>query len=174
MASRIKFARKRGLAIGRALSSASGEEGAAILETALSITVFLTFLFGIFEAGFALYSYHFISEAAREGTRYASVRGNSWGTACAAYTSYECTASSTQIQSYVQNIGFPGINPSYMTVTPSWSAYSEGSSCPSSGACNSYGNLVTVNVTYNFPLIVPFIPAKTFALSSTSAMIISY
>ena len=45
------------------------------METAMSMIILLTFMFGVMEAGFALYSYHFISEAAREGTRYAIVRG---------------------------------------------------------------------------------------------------
>ena len=63
----VRLARKR--------SSARDEEGSAIMETAMSSLILLTFLFGVFEAGFMVYSYHFISEAAREGARYAIVRG---------------------------------------------------------------------------------------------------
>jgi Flp pilus assembly protein TadG len=150
-----------------------GEEGSVIMETAMSSIILLTFLFGVIETGFALYSYHFISEAAREGTRYAIVRGSSAGTAaCTAPGPPICIAQSADIQTYVKGLGFPGINPGNMTVTPTWSAYPKGSTCPAAGPCNSFGNLITIQVQYSFPLTVPFIPAHTFAMSSTAAMII--
>jgi Flp pilus assembly protein TadG len=151
------------------------EEGSAIMETAMSMILLLTFLFGVIEIGFALYSYHFISQAAREGTRYAIVRGASSGspvgTACGTgYNSYNCVASAANVQSYVQNLGF--LNTTNMTVSTVWSAYVSGNSCPTTGPCNSPGNQVTVTVQYNFPVNVPFLPPKTYALSSTAAMII--
>jgi Flp pilus assembly protein TadG len=151
----------------------SGEEGSAIMETAMSSIILLTFLFGVIETGFALYSYHFISEAAREGTRYAIVRGSTTGASnCTAPGPPTCKAQSADVQTYVKGLGFPGINPGNLTVTPTWSAYANGSSCPPAGPCNSPGNLITIQVQYSFPLTVPFIPAHTFAMSSTAAMII--
>ncbi len=148
------------------------EEGSAILETAMSIIIMLVFIFGVMETGFALYSYHFISEAAREGTRYAIVRGSTAGAACASYNSSACKASTTDVTNYVKNIGFPGINPSDLTVNPVWSVYPKGTSCPGTPPCNSPGNQIAVTVQYNFHLNVPFIPPYTYALSSTAAMII--
>jgi len=150
-----------------------GERGSAILETALSMVILLTFIFGVMEGGLALYSYHFISEAAREGTRYAIVRGSSAGPACTAPGPPTCAAQTADIQTYVQNLGFPGINPANMTVTPAWSVYPAGGTCTPSASCNNPGNLVTVTVQYNFPLTVPFVPAHTYSLTSTSAMVIS-
>jgi Flp pilus assembly protein TadG len=159
--------------VARKQRSARAEEGSAIIETAVSITILLTFLFGVMETALALYSYHFISEAAREGTRYAIVRGALAGTAnCTAPGPPTCIAQSADIQTYVQNLGFPGINPGNMTVTPVWSAYTSGKTCPTAGPCNTPGNLITITVQYNFPLTVPFVPAHTYALSSTAAMII--
>ena len=67
------------LAMGRAKRRVGNECGSAIMETAMSTVIFLTFLFGIFETGFALYTYFLISEAAREATRYAIVRGSTAG-----------------------------------------------------------------------------------------------
>jgi Flp pilus assembly protein TadG len=152
------------------------EEGQSIVETAMSLMILLTFMFGVFEAGFALYSFHFISEAAREGTRYAIVRGSSAGPACSAPGPPICSAqggnNTGDIATYVKDLGFPGINPNNMTVNSTWSAYVHGSSCPSTGPCNSPGNLVKIVVTYNFPLTVPFVPLQTYSMSSTSAMII--
>jgi Flp pilus assembly protein TadG len=147
---------------------ARGEEGSAIMETAMSIIILLTFMFGVMEVGFALYSYHVIAEAAREGTRYAIVRGASAGAACGSYSSYDCMASSTDIQNYVQNLGLLA----NMTVAPVWSTYTSGKTCPTTPPCNSPGNLITVTVTYNFPLNVPFIPPHSYAMTSTAAMII--
>jgi Flp pilus assembly protein TadG len=138
--------------------------------------VLLTFLFGIIETCLMLYTYHFVSEAAREGTRYAVVRGSTaGGSNCAAPGAATCIAQggndTGDIATYVKSLSFPGIDPANMTVNSTWSSFVHGSSC--SALCNSPGNLVTVKVIYNFPLTIPFVPAHTFALSSTSAMIIS-
>jgi Flp pilus assembly protein TadG len=151
-----------------------GEEGSAIFETALALTILLSSMFGIIETGLMLYTYHFISEAAREGTRYAIVRGSSAGATCAAYTSPPtCMATAPQIKSYVENLGFPGIDPSKMTVTVNNVGYPAGVICTPSAACNNPGNQVTVGITYHFPLNIPFVPAHTYTMTSTSAMIIS-
>jgi Flp pilus assembly protein TadG len=148
------------------------EEGSAIMETAMSSIILLTFMFGVIETGFAFYSYHFISEAAREGSRYAMVRGSSAGSACATYSSSACQASTSDIQNYVKNLGFPGIDPGQITVTVANAGYPAGVVCSPSASCNNPGNMVTVKVDYSFPLVVPFIPAHTYAMSSTAAMVI--
>jgi Flp pilus assembly protein TadG len=155
-------------------SSTRGEEGQTIVETAMSIIILMTFMFGVMEGSLAVYSYHFISEAAREGARYAMVRGSTAGAACGtSYNSYDCVASAANIQTYVQFLGYPGINPSNMTVTSAWATFATGNSCPASPSpCNSPGNQVTVTVSYSFPLNVPFIPPHTYTMSSSAAMII--
>jgi Flp pilus assembly protein TadG len=157
--------------------STQGEEGLTILETAMSSLMLFTFIFGIMEIAFAAYSYHAISESAREGTRYAIIRGStaagSAGTACAAPGPPTCVAQSADIQTYVKGIGFPGINPGNMTVTPTWSAFTQGFSCPVAGPCNSPGNLITITVQYNFPVSLPFVSITSIAMSTQSAMIIS-
>jgi len=159
--------------IARKQRGARGEEGSAIMETAMSSIILLTFIFGVMETGFAIYSYYFISEAAREGTRYAIVRGSSAGADCgSSYNSYDCIASIGNVQSYVMYLGYPGINPSNMTVNVSYAGYPAGVTCSPSASCNNPGNLVTVTVQYNFPLNVPFIPPHTYAMTSTAAMVI--
>ena len=50
--------------------------GQTLVETALSIAALLMFIIGSAEIGLAAYSYHFISDASREATRYAIVRGS--------------------------------------------------------------------------------------------------
>ena len=124
--------------------------------------------FGLIEICLALYSYHFMAVAAREATRYAIVRGSS----CTGFAS-ACPAAASDIQSYVQGLGFPGINSANVTTTTTWSAYPAGATCMPSASCNNPGNQVTVTVQYQFPLSIPFVPPTTLTLSSTSAMVIS-
>ncbi len=130
------------------------EQGATLVETALSLAILLSMIIGIMEMSLALYSYHFLSEAARDGTRYAMVRGSS----C---TATGCPATNASIQSYVKGLGYPGIDPSKMNVTTTW---------PST---NAPGNSVKVTATYQFPLSVPFVMISTIHMSSTSEMVIS-
>ena len=144
--------------------------GQTLVETALSIAALLMFIIGSAEIGLAAYSYHFISDASREATRYAIVRGSTWGTPCLTYNSAGCTAASTDIQEYVQNLGLPGIQSSNLTVTPTWASTLGGSSCPT---CNAAGDVVQVQVKYAFPFSVPFVPRRILTMSSTSEMVIS-
>jgi Flp pilus assembly protein TadG len=151
-----------------------GEAGGTLVETAFSITLLMIFLLGIIQTSLALYSYHFISDAARAATRYAIVRGSTWGTPCdslsTGYASAGCTASQADIQNYVQSIELPGISSSNITVTPTWSTSFGATSC---STCNAAGNIVQVQVQYGFPFSVPFLPNRTFNMSSTSEMVIS-
>jgi Flp pilus assembly protein TadG len=143
------------------------EDGSSIVETALSAMAVLALFLGVMEMSLALYTYHFISEAAREGTRYAMVRGSS----CTSFAS-ACPAQASDVQNYVRGLGFPGIVPANMTVTTAWPT--TGASCtPSSLPCNNPGNFVQVTVQYQFPLSIPFVPSSTLPLTSTSQMAIS-
>lgn len=156
---------------GAACSKIQQEEGATLVEMAVALTVLIAVLFGIIEMCLALYTYHYISDAAREGTRYAIVRGAN----CSALTN--CNATATQIGNYVKNLGYPGINTANMTVnttwwTPSSTQPTTWSSC-TSGTCNSPGYAVQVSVTYAFPLSIPYWKATTLTVSSTSQMVIS-
>jgi Flp pilus assembly protein TadG len=154
-----------------ALRRGRGEEGASIAEFAVASTILLAIVFGIYEASSALYAYTYISDAAREATRYAIVRGS----ACTGFT--ECSgtpvgATSAQISSYVKGLGYPGINSSNLNVNSTWPT--TGSACtPISSPCNNPGNLVKVVVAYQYPLSIPFVPLSTINMSSTSEMVIS-
>ena len=137
------------------------EHGASLVEFALCSSVLFMTLFGVFAVCGALYSYIFVSEAARDASRYALVRGS----ACTGFS--DCDISSAQINTYVKNLGYPGINSSNVTASAAWS----GSNSPS----NAPGNVVTVTVTYNFPLTIPFWPksGSILHMSSSSRMTIS-
>jgi Flp pilus assembly protein TadG len=149
------------------LHHARSEGGSSMVEMALSIVILLTFVFGIMNFSLAAYTLHFVSHAAREATRYALVRGSS----CSGFAS-ACPAQPADVQSYVQGMELPGIDPSLMTVTTTWPT--TGASCtPSVTPCNNPGNRVKVTVNYQFPLKIIFIPATTLNMTSTSEMVIS-
>ena len=54
------------------LQHAKSEEGSSLVEFALIFLVIMTMILGIIDFCRAAYSYHFVSEAAREATRWAA------------------------------------------------------------------------------------------------------
>jgi Flp pilus assembly protein TadG len=100
----------------------AGEQGDEIVEFAIVTVAMLTILSGIIDCSRALYAYHFTSYAAREATRYAVVRGSSWGAAsCARVATLDCNASSDSVKAYVKSIVPPGIDQgTALTVTTTW------------------------------------------------------
>jgi Flp pilus assembly protein TadG len=162
--------------------STHGESGSAILEMALSIMILLTFIFGVMEVSLAGYTYHSISEASREATRYAIVRGATYSpTQCPATPTYAtCVAqggnNAGDIATYVRNLNFPGIDPTKMQVNSTWFTGAGNTTptlCGTADTCKVPGNQVQVTIIYNFPLSVPFVPLSTWTLTSTSQMVIS-
>ena len=151
------------------------DDGSSMVELALASTVFLAMLMGAFQATIGLYTYSYLSEAAREGSRYAMVRGS---TSCTSTPSLSnCNATADQIQTYVRGHGYPGITGSQLKLTTTWFKPSANlpptwSSCAGSG-CNAPGNMVQVVATYAYALKVPFVPNSTINLTSTSKMVIS-
>jgi Flp pilus assembly protein TadG len=139
-----------------------------MVEFAIAAAAVFIMIFGVLEIGLALYSYHLVSDAARQGTRYARVRGYT----CVVNGS-SCTATVAQIQSYVTSLNYPGIDTSKLTVTPTYAGYPAGTACTPSTSCNNPGNMVTVTVTYSFPLTIPYLSVNTLNMSSSSSVIIS-
>jgi Flp pilus assembly protein TadG len=149
------------------------ENGAALVEMALSVSVLLLILIGAFEMCVAFYVYHATSEAARQGSRWAMVRGSASCTNTPSLS--KCDAANTDIQSYVAGLGYLNLTTSDVTV--SW-LQSNGlqpvtfSSCTPPG-CNLPGNEVQVTVTYPFNLSIPFLNSRSLNISSTSSMVVA-
>ena len=142
----------------------SRERGATLVELALALTLLFVFVFGTIDFSQAAYAYHFVSEAAREATRYAMVRGS----ACRSLP--DCNIDSAAVGDYVKTLVPSGINSSAVTVTTTWLD-------PGTGQCqapNGPGCAVNVKVTYtykfNFPLISNL---ASIDMNSTSQMVIS-
>jgi Flp pilus assembly protein TadG len=161
---------------GRSTVTVLCEEGSSLIETALSSSIVLVLIFGIFQMSLALYSYHSICEVAREGSRYAIVRGS---TSCVNTSKLtNCNATALQIQTYVKSINVPGLNSAqYMTVSTSWlngsaTMPTTWSNC-TVGICNTPGNMVKVQVGFALPLSIPFWRSTVLNLNSVSQMVIA-
>lgn len=138
------------------------ERGSTLTEFAIAVTALMTLIVGMIDVGRGLYTNHWVSNAARQATRYASVRGS----ACAASG---CPATASSIQTYVRDLG-PELNQAQITVTTQWIT---------SPACYDIaqkgpGCYVQVTVSYPFKFAaVPLVPTFTMTMTSTSKMIIS-
>src|SRR6266849_2033255 len=144
-------------------------QGSTLPEFAFVLPVLFAMLFGIIDFGRALYAYHFVSDAAREATRWASVRGSTCNPGLDS-----CPASPATVRDFVVSIAPPGIDtsPSKLLVNDIWvtppNALVICAITPKSPGCD-----VQVTVTYNFSFILPFLPSGTHQMASTAEMVIS-
>jgi hypothetical protein len=119
-----------------------------------------------------VYTYDFVSEAARDGARYAIVRGAK----CTGMP--DCNATSAQIQTHVQSLNYPGINTSNLTASATWCKAASAppnmtwSTC-TVGTSNAIGNAVNVLVSYPYQLSIPFWGTATVNLSNSSQMVMA-
>jgi len=165
------------------------ERGGTLVEFGFSLLFMFGFILGIMQLSMAMYAYHCVSDAARDGTRYAIVRGYDWGTSCDSNANGQgnpagdgsgsansgCVASLKDIQNYVENAGF--LNGSTnMTVTPQCASVIGGTftTYSPSTTCNAATDVVKVTVSYPFSFGIPGFPRYTYQLSSTSQEVISY
>ena len=151
------------------------DQGAALVEFAIASSIFFLLLFAVFSFALGFYTFHYVSHAAREGSRWAMVRGS----ACATYSSTTpCPAQESDIADYVKGLAYPGINSAeHMTVKVFTASYntstSTWTSCDEGVTCNAPGNQIKVVVSYDFPLNIPFWSRESITVSSTSTQIIS-
>lgn len=122
-----------------------------------------TAVFGVIEFGWLLFNYHEVTNAAREGARYASVHGT-WSKG---YTSPSDIANYQIDPATVKAAVLKTVNlqsPDALTVTVT---DPDGDYAPN--------HRVTVSVTYPYrPIIAFIIPTPTLNLSASSTMIIHY
>ncbi len=149
-------------------------------------------MFGIMDFSRAVYSYHFISEAAREATRYAAVRGSTFGTACSnpQPVAYKCEAAAGDVKALVQSLVPAGMHVTSTNAscgTPSAGQLNVCTSWPgtaptgATGACpatpaggENPGCLVKVQLQYTYGFTLPFVSrdASNITMTSTSETVI--
>ena len=115
----------------------SGERGAALVEYAIALTVFLTSMFAVIEFGRALWVHNALSDAARRGARYAVLNPASKADEVKNVVVYGDPAGGTQPV-------VPNLTADKVTVTYSDYALNKGTA--------------TVSVTgYQFQFVIPII-----------------
>ncbi len=143
----------------------SAQRGASLPETAIVMAVLLALLFGIIDFGRAVYTYAFVAQLAREGARWAIVRGNQ----CSVLD--HCNARLPTFKPTYRACRRDRRAPGQTQVSALWS------SCPSgTSGNNAPGCTVTVTVTYPFKFLLPFMPKGSLSqltMTSSSKMVIS-
>jgi Flp pilus assembly protein TadG len=135
------------------------------------ISVLLLMMFGVVGFGTALYTYHFVSNTAREATRWASVRGSTCPLNLPSLPD-GCPAADSDVNAYVQNLSTGiGLDPTKVTTTTTWVAPPNNLAACTAQA-NSPGCVVKVQVQYSFQFLFPLLPSG-FTMQSTSQMVIS-
>ena len=124
------------------------QRGSALVESALTLVVFMMVIFGLMEFGRMVWAYNLVSHAAREGARYAMVHGKN--------SSHPATADGIRSVITSQAVG---LDPSGLQVNVSW--------IPD----NKPGSAVKVAVQYTFSAATSMVGSGKFG--STSQVIIS-
>jgi Flp pilus assembly protein TadG len=136
--------------------------GQTYAEFLMVVLPTLLLIFGITSFGMTVYTYSFLSNAARDAVRYAIVHGSK----------STSPASSDAIQTFVRNEA-KGLNPTSITVSSCWNPQAPPNQCPGPTGNNAPGKAVSVTVSYNFHPLYPF-ATVTLPLSSSAQMVISY
>jgi Flp pilus assembly protein TadG len=143
-----------------------GERGSALVESAIVLSLLLTLMFGIVDFGRAFYAYDLVGHLARQGARWAIVRGSQ----CSGLDHCPAQAGSADIQPYVQSLSEGATDPSQITATltfPSCAGSSGG------GGSNAPGCVARVTVSYPFKFLLPFVSGSQITMTSSSQMVIS-
>jgi Flp pilus assembly protein TadG len=167
-------------------------EGATLVEVAVAASIYFSLFFGIIETCLALYTFNFVADAAREGSRYAIVRGanscnvSSTFSNCNLLPTKITSSTNNPILTYIESVHYPGLNASNLSATVTWWVASQNANGQTSwttactaatdangNPCNNVGNAVKVVVTYKFPWSIPWLPNGTLSVNSTSEMMIS-
>jgi len=165
------------------LKHEQAERGVSTLEAAfVLVLIVLPLMFGVMDFSRAMYAYHFTAHAAREASRWASVRG----TNCVAPMTNCDFTTSAPVQTFVQGILAPGIyatgcsgtTPGSLCATATWSgkAADGTTDCTSGGAFTAQypGCMVQVQVTYYYGFTLPFLSQlNAIKMSSISQMTIT-
>ena len=168
------------------------DEGSALLEFAFSLGIFLLITFGIMYICMALFAYEYVDFAAREGARWAIVRGSDCylsssmpGCDSSANESAKQIAQSAQdIENYVTGLNYPIVNPSQLHVSVQWYSFSyvndtaqwtacDNANPPDGTVCNQPGNEVQVTASYPLNFNIPLFGKFSPTISNSSQMVIS-
>jgi len=136
--------------------------GQTFAEFAIVVLPMLLLFFGIVSFAMTVYTYNFLSNAARDAVRYAIVHGSKSSS----------PATADDIQTFVRNEA-KGLKASSINVTTCWNPQAPPNTCPGPTGNNAPGKVVSVDVSYSLHPFYPFMNV-TLPLSSSAQMVISY
>jgi Flp pilus assembly protein TadG len=159
---------------GRLFSLRQEEAGSETIEFTVGAMLIFMAIFGIMDCSRAVYINHFLAQAARDGARYAMLRGATWTNSCTSTSGANCTASGANVKNFVDSLASVGVSASRMTVNATWPGTTPGGSSCGSGSsnANAQGCVVNVQVSYPFNFVLPFLPNGMTMSSSSAATIL--
>jgi Flp pilus assembly protein TadG len=149
--------------------------GATVVEAAVIITAFLMLILGTIDLGTAVFRYHVLSWAARQGARRTIVHGTlaptgnggPWGPPASYPTTNPYTVTASNTSDPIANAIRPslvGLDPSAVTITVTW---------PDGSDAVEKRVQVTLNTTWH-PLMLFIFGNQTINLSASSEMPIAH
>ncbi len=135
---------------GRRRLAIGGESGSVVVELALILPVFFLIVFGMLEISRVVYTNHTLAHAAREGARFAMVRGSR----SASPASTQDIDAAVRSQAVTLDLNDLGVAVSY---NPN----------------NNPGSVVTVQVSYAYQFILPALSPGPLQLTRSSRMLVS-
>jgi Flp pilus assembly protein TadG len=153
--------------------AANRERGSTLIEFTLAGIPILLIIMSIVQMSLAMWSYHTLAYAVREGARYASIRGQG-----CTYSGNSCSVTVANICQQIASAGV-GLAPGQLNITLTSSAGSITcnplNSCSSNStvwppaSANARGSVISVSGTYPMPLalFLPFFPGNSSMQSSS-------
>jgi Flp pilus assembly protein TadG len=150
------------------------EAGSELIEFAICAPLLFAFIFGIIFFSMAVYANQFVANAAKDAARFAAVRGSTWnGAICSATSSYDCTATSSDVTNFVVGALPPGLSSANLSVSTSWPGKTTtGDACDTLNGANSPQCIVTIQVSYLFTFPLPFVKGGAIPMLANSSMTI--
>jgi Flp pilus assembly protein TadG len=127
------------------------QRGASVVEFAIAFPIFFMLTIGFIDFSRAIWGYSTLAYAAREGVRYAAVRG----------ATNSVPATEESIADVVKDNAI-GIAPDTLEVSAVWSPD------------NEPGSVVEVSATHEFQFLTPIVSTQTMTLNTRSRMVIAY
>jgi Flp pilus assembly protein TadG len=147
------------------------QRGSSLPETAIVMAVLLALLFGMIDFGRAMYTYSFVAQIARQGARWAIVRGANCTLLPTPSGTCPAVKGTADIEPYVQSLNEGATNASGIFADLEFPGCTAGAQAGS--ANNAPGCIAQVTVKYPFSFMMPFLPNMTIPMSSTSQMVIT-
>jgi len=159
------------------------DEGQGLAEFAIVLPIFLLVVFGMIDVGRVVWATDNITNAAREGARFASIHGGSFITSCpvgpglTGTPQVTCPAWSPDSKQPVRDAARAFFDPSNSGATV-WVCYYTSTACSGdtdqSGATNSRGSYVTVTIQSTVSILTgTLIGLSAFTVNAHSTVLVN-